>query len=531
MRAALRARGRRLLALALLLLPRASAPLGSSWEWDVIAPGGAAPSARAGASLTRLGAADSSARLVLCGGQGADRRELSGCALLDPHAAWSFAPVLAEARTAWRSDHAAAVVPAAAGGGGASFLLLYGGVNATPVEPSRLLGASPLLSASAAAPAAPPASASALAFASAGCEIIDVSTWLPAPAANDCDVAHAPAARYAHSAALLGSAWLVFGGLSSAGNSLLDDGVQPLDTAGAPALKWAAPFKPSTGDRPQARAYHAAAAWGSTMVVYGGQGDAQGSQLLSDVWLLAPVVSVGDVAKASWSQRADAGGAGAARPLRGHRLELAGALLLVYGGQGGPAGGLLTLDLATPGAAWAAPSVAGTGLNAPFRAAVALRDADGEADPELVVFGGASISGNGAVSGGLAVMRPLGADNSITSSQNLPYILGGGGVALLLLGGLALVGLSRSRSRARGGAGGGGGGGESMALFERGMAVGAAGAGGAGRIDYELAYQATGSPVTGYREGRRVRQQKRLVDPGEADDPSREEDDEQTLRF
>ena len=465
------------LLVALCALPLSS-PLGAaSWEWDALAPGGAAPSARAGASLTRLPSvgAGSSAKLVLCGGQGADRREVSGCALLDPLAAWSFSPVLAEGQTAYRSDHSAVVVPAAAGGGGA-FLLLYGGVNATPV-----------------APVARRARAGLASFDARGCEVIDVGTWQPAPPASDCDLAHAPIARYAHSSALMGSAWLVFGGVASATGAVLDDGVQALDVSRAPVLAWAPAFLPATGARPQARAFHAAASFGLQMLVFGGQGDSQGTQLLSDVWSLGPVASVADLPKAAWAQRvpAAAGAGGSARTLRGHRLELVGSLLLAYGGEGAPPGGLMTLDLASASADWAVPSVAGAGPGTPFRAAVALLDEDGDADPELVVFGGAAVAGPGAVSASLAVLRQLGADNSLASSANLPYILGGGASGLLLLGALALVGYLRSRRGDAGGidsvgaAGGGGGG----VLFEQGRRAGAEAS--TSLLDYASAYQAT----------------------------------------
>ena len=344
----------------------------------------------------------------------------------------------------------------------------------------------------------------------------------------------------------------------------------PLRVPGAPALAWGAPLLPAAGSRPPARAFHAAAACGATMLVFGGQGDAAGTQLLSDVWALGPVAAVGDLPKAVWTERVAAsaglgsgggGGAGAARPLRGHRLEIVGAsLLLAYGGQGGPPGGLMTLDLASAAATWAVPSVAGSGLGAPFRAAVALLDADGDADPELVVFGGASLSGGG-FSGGLAVLRQLGADNSLASSENLPFILGGGASALLLLGALALAGFLRSRRQgADGGLSGLGGAsadGAGIALFEQSRR--AAGAGAVGLLDYSQAYQATSaeeraggvaaaaaataaaaggaaSPVSGYREARRFRERGGRGGGGGArgDGDAAEvadEDDETSLRF
>jgi hypothetical protein len=506
---------------------------GATWEWDAIAPGGAAPSARAGASLTLLGGAEAEGgprKLVLCGGQGADRLEVSGCARLDPAAGWSFAQVLAKGQTAYRSDHAAAVV---AGAGASSWLLLYGGVNATPVsEPLPAPLPPPLRT-----PPSPPLRV--VAFAAAGCEIIDTSTWQPAPAAFDCDVRHAPVARYAHSAALLGSAWLIFGGIASAGNTVLNDGVRPLDVSRVPNVTWGPRLFPAASERPAARAYHAAAAFGAQMIIFGGQGDTQGLTLFSDVWLLGPVASVADLANAVWVQRSASDGAGAVgvgagagRPLRGHRLELTGSLLLAYGGQGAaPPGGLMTLDLGAPGSDWAVPTVTGAGAGAPFRAAVALLDADGEADPELIVFGGAATSG--AVSSGLAVLREVvGPDNDLASAANLPVILGGGGAALALLGALALAGYLRGRGA---GAGAGAGAGPGVALFEQGRRAGEVRSEGSALLAdaYGGAPGAGGSralsPVTGYRDARRFRS------PGSdrktAAAAAEDEEDDESLRF
>jgi len=513
------------LALLALSLPACG---GASWEWNAIAPGGSPPSARAGASLTLLAA---SRKLVLCGGQGADRLEISGCALLDPASGWSFSAVRAAGQTAFRSDHSAAVVEA----GAKSWLLLYGGVNATPtLRAARAAGEE------AAAP--PRVDAGASAFAAAGCEIIDTSSWLPAQAAFDCDVRHAPTARYAHSAALLGSAWLIWGGIASGANTVLNDGVRPLDVSRAPNVTWGPRLLPGVNSRPPQRAYHAAAAFGSEMIIFGGQGDAMGTVLLSDVWTLGPVASVADVASAVWAQRVPSDGAGAARPLRGHRLELAGSLLLAYGGQGAPPpGGLMTLDLGAAGSDWSVPTVTGAAAGAPFRASVALLDADGDADPELVVFGGAALSG--AVSSGLAVLRlVVGPDNNLSSPANLPVILGGGAAALALLGALALAGFLRGRA-ATAGTGPGG------ALFEQGRrtgevrrensalladAYGGQGAGTGGGSGGGGGGAAALSPVSGYRDARRFRPQgldRKSAAAAAAATAADNDEDEESLRF
>jgi hypothetical protein len=327
-----------------------------AWQWDS-PPSSTLPSPRAGHSLTRL---VEGSDLALCGGQGADGGDIAGCFTLCPPESWRFELVLDAGETLPRSDHTAAAIPSQSG---QEFLVLYGGVSP---------------------------SANASSAERAGCELFaSAGIWKPAAPSFDCDVANAPAARFAHSAALFGSGllWLIVGGIASEGSPrVLDDGVQVLDLSLAPTVRWAAPLlrNASAGDSwPPPRAYHAAETFRESLVLVGGQADVSGQALLDDVWLLGPINSAEGLLRARWSKLSPLASAG---PMRGHKLAIVGSLLLVYGGgESVPSGGIRILDLSAPpsSSSWTIPS-AGSSPGASFRAGSALLDADGESDPELV---------------------------------------------------------------------------------------------------------------------------------------------------
>ena len=393
-----------------------STPL--AWQWDS-PPSSTLPSPRAGHSLTRL---VSTSALALCGGQGADGVDIAGCWTLSPPEGWRFEAVLDAGEALPRSDHSAAAVPSLSG---QEFLVLYGGVSL---------------------------SANASSAERAGCELFaSAGIWKPAAPSFDCDVANAPAARFAHSAALFSSGlWLIVGGIASEGSPrVLDDGVQVLDLSLAPMVRWAVPLlrNASSGESwPPPRAYHAAEAFGESLVVVGGQSDVSGQALLDDVWLLGPVDSAEGLLSARWSKLSPLASAG---PMRGHKLAIVGSLLLVYGGgESVPSGGIRILDLSAPppSSSWTIPS-AGNSPCASFRSGTALLDADGESDPELVVFGGTSVEG-GVISltNNLCVLSRIG-DAEASALTSLPVIIGGSAAGFGLLAVLAFVAYRRGRVR------------------------------------------------------------------------------------
>jgi hypothetical protein len=369
-----------------------------AWQWDMPATVGA-PSARVGhtLSLYSLGAGLQS-RLLVCDGVGEGGAYLPGCIALDPFDGWRFTEALGSNDTAPRVDHTAVVFN--------GFLVLYGGLNASSGSP----------------------------FDPAGCEVILAGSWRPAPG-GECNGA-VPAARWGHSAVLYGSQWFVYGGATFDGSPVDLADVAVLDMMSAPALTWTQPA--SVLNPPPSRHSHAAIAYGNLMIVYGGYSIAAGDSL-KDLW----VMPMDGPSAFIWSEIAPSGGI--PTPLYGHRAVLVDSLIVMYGGQLSVGDGVQAIALSDGGAVWSTPTVDGDWTHAPFRAGVASLDADGDADPELVVFGGLRTD-VGKPANGLAVLSEIG-QNVLAPAKELPFILAGAACGAFLLLGMGYFAYRRARFR------------------------------------------------------------------------------------
>jgi hypothetical protein len=342
---------------------------------------------------------------VLCGGQN-EGLDIAGCYLLSPLDGWKFEEVIGSNDTAPRSDHTSLVYKSSM----TEVLILYGGifVNQTTVKD----------------------------FDDNGCEVFSTSTWSKVADAA-CAVENAPLARFAHSASLIGTLWLIFGGFQ-ADKSILNDGVQALDLSKFPQLTW----EKNPGKQLQVppRAYHASASFenstGWYMVISGGQGDS-GQTLYRDIWIFGPVplTTQSRLVKCTWSSP---NMAKSAPILYGHRIVMVGAVMYSFGGANPPPSGVFTLDtsdlISNTEISWIALQATGTSPRAMFRSSITTIDADGSADLELLVFGGSTVGDEIPLfSGTLSVLTSAEGGNS-TMRVNLPAILGGSSVAVLLIG-------------------------------------------------------------------------------------------------
>lgn len=377
-----------------------------AWEWNEPPFSGNPPSPRAGLSLSPLSSSDLK-QSIICGGQNELGLDIAGCHLLSPLDGWKFQEVIGSADTAPRSDHTALIYES----NRSEFLILYGGIsNQTTVKDVDDNN---------------------------GCEVFSTSTWLKVDQA-DCDVDNAPEARYAHSASLIGTLWLIFGGFNSKGD-VIDDGVQALDFLNFPKLSWVK--RPGNQLPVPPRAYHASASFSngtgsSYLFISGGQGDRTGQILYRDVWIFGPVPNVESLRPLSngrWSSPKMADSA----PIYGHRIVIVGARLYAYGGANPPPSGVSSLDTneftSDTEISWSALPATGSSPQAMFRSSITTIDADGSADLELLVFGGCTVGPNPTFSGTLSVLTSAEGGNS-AMRVNLPAILGGSTVAVLFIG-------------------------------------------------------------------------------------------------
>jgi hypothetical protein len=375
----------------------------SAWEWDIPPTSGNLPSPRAGLTVSPL--SNDQKQSVLCGGQNEARLDFAGCYLLSPLDGWKFKEVIGSKDTAPRSDHTALVYESNM----TEVLILYGGVNQTIVKD----------------------------FDDNVCEVFSTSSWSKVAEA-DCNVENSPSARYAHSASLvIGTLWLIFGGFKADG-SILNDGVQALDLSKFPQLTWTK--NPGKQLQVPPRAYHASASFfnssGWFMVISGGQGDS-GKTLYRDIWIFGPVTtqSQSRLVQCTWYSPKMTN---SSPILYGHRIVMVGAVLYSFGGANPPPSGVFTLDasdlISDTETSWVALQATGTSPRAMFRSSITTIDADGSADLELLVFGGSTVGDEIPVfSGTLSVLTSAEGGNS-TMRVNLPAILGGSSVAVLIIG-------------------------------------------------------------------------------------------------
>jgi hypothetical protein len=434
----------------------AAAPA-AAWEWDTPNSAGA-PAARQGHSMTLFTPANGKPRMVTCGGVDANGAYLpSGCWSLDPFAGWKFTTVVASNDTAARVDHTSVIF--------GSYMVIWGGVISPDASPTLY----------------PPA----------GCEVIATGVWKPA-VGGGCTQGSVPVPRWGHSAVLWQDQWIVFGGAAlddGSGNSTDFNDAVSLDLSAMPVMTWIQPS--GVLNPPPARHWHAAAIFGTSMLVYGGFSFAL-NDVLDDLW----IVPLYGPDAWTWSMLTPSN----PTPLYGHRATVVGSIFVMYGGHISSAGGVYAVDLSSGGAVWSTPTVEGEWLRAPFRSAIATFDADGDNDPEVVVFGGARVDIRGVING-LAVLSQVG-QVPLQVSAELPFILGGAACGAFLLLSVGYMAYRRSKALAarreremevsgpllagvgtaygyNSGAGGAAGGG----LGGGGVGGGGAGGGGAGSAD------------------------------------------------
>jgi hypothetical protein len=407
----------------------------NGWEWDQPPLSGGFAS-RVGAGGAGFLAAGRSI-FIACGGEGS---AASGCDRLVPSSSWAVTPVVPPAKAAatrpYRYDHALGVL--------GNYVILFGGCGgggAGNCSGGDTLG---------------------------DVEAWDWGTWR---LNNDSAMQLTVAPRWGHtSTALTGGGagagspcagatvtgcLLIWGGVDAAGRNLAEFARDPdapsllalvLREEPAPRLelfpKAGAGFlaAQARGPVPPPRHYHAAAAHpgGGALLVSGGFSLALGAGL-SDLWQLD--VSVFPWV---WSARAPPPG-GAPPPLFGHKLLAAGGGWLLLFGGAGAAPGAPPLLLASPAfavaangsmGAWAAPAgVDGAPPAAGFRTAAVMLDVNSDGFEELVVLGGAACASGCAPTAQLSVLYGIG-EGRATAAQELPWVLGGAGVAVVVLGAL-----------------------------------------------------------------------------------------------
>lgn len=383
------------------------------WQWDQPSSSGNRPSAREGhALITWQVRAGTTPRLLVSGGEDSTGTAQPGIWSLDP-LGWSWTRLMSNTEVEPRVDHTAVLA--------GSYMIMYGGLqNGSTADP-------------------------------AGCEVVEVGSWTPQPA-KTCG-GDVPPPRYAHSAAVTanGQQWIVFGGAAYDTGAELDD-VAVLDLGGSfssNSVNWTRPVLATGSDRPLPRYYHAAAVFGDRMVVFGGMTTVNGTMLvLNDVWFL----SLGPV----WRWTQDKAATGTAT--YGHRMVTVNSYILCFGGHNAPATGVRYLDMSRSPPGWGSPAVEGTWSNTPMRAGAAVFDANGDADPELVVFGGAATQQDNAgaaaagtrllasplpVADGLSVLSEIG-ENPGYVAEELPVILGGAAVGTFVLAGLGYFSYRRA---------------------------------------------------------------------------------------
>jgi hypothetical protein len=322
----------------------------------------------------------------VCGGLSATNELLSGCTVLDPSNDWQYTVIVQPAAATPRCDHTSIMY--------GDFLLLYGGQqNMTdPTVP----------------------------------EVFISGQWAPV-VGNFTGVV--PPARWGHTAVLApdGTSWVVFGGstMDEEPMQLNDVAVLALGDGRTPTFTWSLPA--TSGARPPPRYYHSAAVYGSQMIVYGGR---SGGFLLDDVYTL----QLSGAGAWAWALAPAAN----APSLWGHRAVVSGAMMIVFGGNLASETGTGVTVLDVPSWTWSQPAVQGGWPHTPFRADALLLSANGDAMPELVVFGGQDAV-TSATGNGLAVLSQIGVLTAPASTM-LPLILGGcaGGVFLLCV--LAVIG-------------------------------------------------------------------------------------------
>jgi len=384
----------------------------TSWEWNIPPVSGDSPSARAGHTMSALSKEDKS---VLCGGQKKRGMDIAGCYVLSPLENWNFKQVIGETDTAPRSDHTALVYQSNMTK--EEVLILYGGISNKTMTRTRSLG-------------------KYNDFDDNGCEVFSTMSWSKIEQA-DCDVSNAPASRLAHSATLVGEVWVIFGGLHTDGSGL-DNVIQGLDLINYPQLQWRKGPSSQIVPFPPPRAYHAAATFkntsGSYVIISGGQGL---NEFYRDIWIFGPIKSGSRLVQGKWSSpKLD----DFAPILFGHKVVLVGATLFSFGGSTPPASGVYTLDMSvldeTNSLSWVALKSAGTSPLAMFRSSITSIDADGSADLELLIFGGATVESDGSdpvCSGTLSVLTSAEGGNFV-SRLNIGAILGGSTAAVIFIG-------------------------------------------------------------------------------------------------
>lgn len=344
---------------------------------------------------------------IICGGQNERGLDIAGCHRLSPLDGWKFQEVIGSADTAPRSDHTALIYESNM----SEVLILYGGISTLNQTTGKVVDDNN------------------------GCEVFSTTSYSKVDQA-DCDVDNAPVARFAHSASLIGTLWLIFGGFTSNG-VVISDGVQALDFLNFPKLSWVKQTGIQLPVPP--RAYHASASFsnstGSYLIISGGQGDQTGQILYRDIWIFGPVPSLGRLlSKGRWSSPIMAD---SAPIIYGHRIVIVGARLYAFGGANPPPSGVYSLDTNefTIGTeiSWSALPATGSSPQAMFRSSITSIDADGSADLELLVFGGSTVGPNPTFSGTLSVLTSAEGGNS-AMRVNLPAILGGSTVAVFFIG-------------------------------------------------------------------------------------------------
>lgn len=365
----------------------ASVPLlCAAWQWDQPTTSGNSAGERRGHTVTLFTTAGTDPLVVVCGGEDATLFATNACNVLSPFGwVWKTSFSLAGART----DHVALQVQSS----GEGYLVVVGGTTSTALACESVLG----------------------------------KTW--EVTTTPCE-GTLPAATWGASLVTTSKGVNVFFG--GATGSAAQPGADVATTLTLDGTQ--APFRvvfanpPMTADPPPAaRHYHGCAAWGSRVLIHGGVTTV--GEVLGDLWML-------ETDSTSWVWVQLQAIADAPR-IYGHRALTIDSTLILFGGSN-PQGSMLYSGAVSLTGVWTpvAPAAGGSAPTAVLRAACALLDADGDSDPDLVVYGGSRTASTGPTAT-LFVLSDIG-KNAPEYTLELPWIIGGGVGAAALLGGLAL---------------------------------------------------------------------------------------------
>jgi hypothetical protein len=387
------------MALSRILPVLLTAAIVAAWNWDFPSSRGTGPGPRRGHTMN-LYESSGTRKAILCGGIGRDAVPTASCAVLNPFDNWNFFAEFSMSTP--RTDAVSVLLHE----GPLNYLITWGG---TPKLSTADV-----------------------------CDIIVAQDpW--EPAVNASCTGTPPSATWGTTLTATASGRLVFYG--GATGTFADPGVdtgdlytmsvvsqQPLQMA------WGLPNMAVT-DTPTARHYHAAASFGETVVIFGGVTVA--GAVLSDVWLLCT-----DCTSWEWQLMTTSGAPG----LYGHNAVITGSLFVVYGGQQPAPTGIYSSPVSSRGTwTFTSPKVTGNAPPSGFGSAVALLAADGDSDPDLVVYGGSTTSSVGSMpSSSLSVLSDIGM-SPFGVEEELPYIIGGATGALVLLGGIGICAYQRQK--------------------------------------------------------------------------------------